>query len=171
MADRPRHRCLILACGNPLRGDDGAAWHVAESAQRIALPEGVRFLVQQQWTPELAEDIADADAVLFVDCALGGKPGEISLSPVAPATHLPSFLTHHQEAASLLALTAQIFQRVPATSDLLLIGAGSLQHCDQLSAEVQASVPTAVELLLDWIHRIHRIYRIDRIDRIYRHAH
>ena len=66
---------LILACGNPLRGDDGAAWHLAEQAQSIGLPNNVRLILQQQWTPELAEDIAQASAVLFVDCSIAAPPG------------------------------------------------------------------------------------------------
>ena len=60
-------RCLILACGNTLRCDDGigpvlCAW--AET--RFAADSQVRAIARQQWTPDLAEDIAAAESVIFV---------------------------------------------------------------------------------------------------------
>ena len=141
---------LILACGNPLRGDDGAAWHLAEQAQSIGLPNNVRLILQQQWTPELAEDIAQASAVLFIDCSLATPPGSVTLQPVTPAETQPSYLTHHLDAPALLLLAQSLFGQTPTRADLLLIGAQSLDHTDGLSGPVQAALPKALELLLGW---------------------
>ena len=59
-------RCLILACGNTLRSDDGVGPWLAEWAEERFLSEtGVSVLIRQQWTPELAEDIARSESVLF----------------------------------------------------------------------------------------------------------
>ena len=143
---------LILACGNPLRGDDGAAWHLAEQAQSIGLPNNVRLILQQQWTPELAEDIAQASAVLFVDCSIAAPPGSVTLQPVTPAQIQPSYLTHHLDAPTLLLLAQSLFGQTPTRADLLLIGAHSLDHTDQLSGAVQAALPQALNLLLTWAH-------------------
>ena len=143
---------LILACGNPLRGDDGAAWHLAEQAQSIGLPNNVRLILQQQWTPELAEDIAQASAVLFVDCSIAAPPGSVTLQPVTPAQIQPSYLTHHLDAPALLLLAQSLFGQTPTRADLLLIGAHSLDHTDQLSGAVQAALPQALNLLLTWAH-------------------
>jgi hydrogenase maturation protease len=145
----PEPRCLILACGNPLRGDDGAAWRLAELAQP-QLPSSVRVILQQQWTPELAEDIARADAALFVDCSLAAQPGSVTLESVTAATAFPSFLSHHVDAASLLRLSESLYGLVPATANLLLIGAFSLEHTEELSPAVKAAMPQALELLLGW---------------------
>jgi hydrogenase maturation protease len=62
-------RCLILACGNTLRGDDGVGLWLAEWAeQRFSDQPGVRIIADHQWTPELAEDVARAQSLLFIDC-------------------------------------------------------------------------------------------------------
>jgi len=51
-------RCLILACGNTLRGDDGTGPWLAEWAEkRFAAEAGVRVVIRQQWAPELAEEL------------------------------------------------------------------------------------------------------------------
>jgi hydrogenase maturation protease len=148
--NRPDQRCLILACGNPLRSDDGAAWRLAELAESL-LPSSVRLILQQQWTPELAEDVSLADAVLFVDCSLNTLPGSVSLQPVKAAAALPTFLTHHMDAASLLRLSESVYAQVPAHADLLVIGAASLEHTEELSPAVQGAMPKALNLLLDWV--------------------
>ena len=153
MEPEPRDKCLILACGNPLRGDDGAAWHLAELLSETTLSGQIRVIVQQQWTPELAEDIVNAASVLFVDCSLDAAPGSVSLSPVTPALTLPNFLTHHQEPAALLALTLSLYLRIPADCDLLVIGAATVEHTEQLSPAVEAALPKALKLLLGWVER------------------
>src|ERR1700690_2062792 len=60
--------CLVLACGNTLRSDDGIGLRLAEwAAERFRDDGHVRVVARQQWTPDLAKDIAGADSVLFVD--------------------------------------------------------------------------------------------------------
>ena len=64
-------RCLVLSCGNTLRGDDGIGPWLAEWAEeRFKDEAGVRVVSRQQWTPDLVEEIAEAETVLFVDCSL-----------------------------------------------------------------------------------------------------
>ena len=152
MSSKYRDRCLILACGNPLRGDDGAAWHIAEAAYEVGFPPSVRIIFQQQWTPDLAEDIARAEGVLFVDCALTAPPGSVSIAPIAPAFERPPFLTHHQDPATLLALSFLYYDHLPRRSDLLLIGAESINHTEKLSPPVQAAVPRALALIKQWVN-------------------
>jgi hydrogenase maturation protease len=145
--------CLILACGNPLRGDDGAAWYLADALQRNTLPDGIRILVQQQWTPELAADIAEATSVLFLDSSLSQAPGSVTLRPVSPASAPPSFLTHHLDASSLLALTQSLYLSAPTHSSLLLIGAETVEHGESLSPIVEGAIPKALNTALAWINR------------------
>ena len=42
----------------------------------------VRVVARQQWTPDLAEEIAAAESVLFVDSSVESAPGRVSLIPV-----------------------------------------------------------------------------------------
>ncbi len=121
-------RCLILACGNTLRGDDGVGLWLAEWAeQRFSNQPGVRVIADHQWTPELAEDVARAQSVLFIDCSLDSEPGSLHLSPVEPASGSPEHNTHHLGAAELLALGRELYNSLPREALQLTIGAGSTE--------------------------------------------
>ena len=79
-------RCLILACGNTLRGDDGVGPWLAEWAEeKYRGDPTVRVISRQQWTPDLAEDIAGAESVLFIDCSIESAPGYVSLISIEPS--------------------------------------------------------------------------------------
>jgi hydrogenase maturation protease len=141
-------RCLILACGNTLRGDDGVGLWLAEWAERrFAGQHGVRIIARQQWTPELAENVAHAHYVLFIDCSIDSPPGSVNLTPVEPAAGGQGFATHHQGAAELLALARELYDSLPRSAQLLTIGAGSTELCDGFSDPVQAVLPEACKMI------------------------
>ncbi|MGA3082013.1 MAG: hydrogenase maturation protease [Terracidiphilus sp.] len=141
-------RCLILACGNTLRGDDGVGLYLAEWAeQRFTDQAGVRVIARQQWTPELAEDVARAQSVLFIDCSIDSPPGSVNLTPVQPATSAQGLATHHLGAAELLALARELYASLPRNAQLLTIGAGSTELGEVFSDAVQAALPEACRLI------------------------
>jgi hydrogenase maturation protease len=143
-----RVRCLILACGNTLRGDDGIGPLLSGWAEeRFADQPGVRTISCQQWTPDLAEEVAAAEAVLFVDCSLDQAPGQMLLSEVAPAALQPGLVTHHLGAAELLRVAEELYGIRPRRACLLTIGAGSIDLGEQLSLAMQAAIPDARQLL------------------------
>jgi hydrogenase maturation protease len=57
---------LVIGYGNTLRSDDGVGQKVAEIVAGWEL-EGVRSLPVHQLTPELADDMAQVETVIFVD--------------------------------------------------------------------------------------------------------
>lgn len=138
-------RCLILACGNTLREDDGVGpWLAQWAEERFAGEPGVRIIARHQWTPELAQDVAEAQAVIFVDCATNAAPGEIRISPVEAAEAVGSGLgTHHLGATELLALSKDLYGPMPRSSLLLTVGAGSLELGEGFSEAVRAALPLA----------------------------
>jgi hydrogenase maturation protease len=143
-------RCLILACGNTLRGDDGVGLWLAEWAERrFADQPGVRVIASFQWTPDLAEDVARADSVLFIDCSVDSAPGSIKLTPVEPAAAGEGLATHHQDAAELLALARDLYNSLPRNAQLLTIGAGSTELGEVFSDAVTAALPEACKLIDD----------------------
>ena len=151
-------RCLVLACGNALRSDDGVGPWLAEWAEKRFRGDGkVRVVIRQQWTPELAEAIAGADSVLFVDCAVDLPPGSIQLIPVAsqkePTVHGAS---HQFDAAGLLTLARELYHAKPAHTLLLKIGAGSTELGETFSGSLNQALPKACTLLeetvLCWLY-------------------
>jgi hydrogenase maturation protease len=143
----PWVRCLILACGNTLRGDDGIGPFLCSWAdERFAGDPGVQTIARQQWTADLALDIARAASVIFLDCALDVDPGQLLLREISAAE--PAVVsTHYLGAAELLHLAQGLYNATPGRACLLTIGAGSIELGEGFSAPVQAVLPDAQELL------------------------
>src|SRR5580658_1765599 len=140
--------CLILACGNTLRSDDGVAPRLAEWAEeRFRTEPGVQVLSRQQWTPELAEDIARALSAVFIDCSAASAPGSIDLIQVEPAAANPGLATHHLGAPELLTLARELYGSCPREPLLLTVGAGSTQLGEKFSEAVTIALPIAQVLL------------------------
>jgi hydrogenase maturation protease len=148
-------RCLILACGNTLRSDDGVGPWLAEWAEKkFGSEAGVLVLIRQQWTPDLAEDIAHANSVLFIDCSVDSTPGSVEIAAVQPAAGPQGFATHHQGAPQLLALARELYGSLPANAQLLTIGAGSTELGESFSNAVLDALPKACRLLEDTTLRL-----------------
>jgi hydrogenase maturation protease len=153
MLETATARCLVLACGNSLRSDDGVGPRLAEwAAERFQKNSEVRVIARQQWTPDLAEDIAAADSVLFVDASVKSRPGRVSLAAVASnrgsgdsAAHSPE--THHMAAHELLGLTRSLYGSMSAHAMLLTVGAASTELGESFSGPVEAALPRARGLL------------------------
>ena len=146
--DTPRVRCLILACGNTLRGDDGIGPFLCTWAEeRFAGEPGVRAIARQQWSPEIAEDVAAADTVLFVDSSLDQAPGQVLLRELTPVPLKPGLVTHHLGAPELLQVTQDLYGAQPRRACLLTIGASSIELGEELSPAVRQSLPEACALL------------------------
>ena len=141
-------RCLILACGNTLREDDGVGPFLAQWAEeRWRDDPRVRVLCGQQWTPEMVEDVAHAESVIFVDCATDCEPGLVRAVPAEPAPDISKIGTHQLEAAQILALSKQLYGKMPRSSLLLTLCAASLELREGFSDAVQNALPDAKRIL------------------------
>jgi hydrogenase maturation protease len=141
-------RCLILGCGNTLREDDGVGPFLAQWAQERWRDDArVCVLCDHQWTLEMVEDIAHAESVLFVDCATDSGPGLIRTMMVEPTADTSRMGTHHLDAGQLLALSRELFGRMPRSSLLLTVGAASLELREGFSDAVKKALPEAQRML------------------------
>jgi hydrogenase maturation protease len=143
-ANHEKRRKLLLACGNALRSDDGVGAEIAaEIAQDTACAD-MKIVVVQQFTPELAEMIANSDLVAFVDAAVNIPAGEISMRSAHPETEEPGSFTHHLSPAALLALSETLYGKLPARAITLTVGALSFELGESLTKPVRAAVPVVV---------------------------
>jgi hydrogenase maturation protease len=141
-------RCLILACGNPLRSDDGVgAWLAAWAQTQFQDVPAARVIYRQQWTPELADEVARSQTVIFIDASIDAIPGVIELRRVGPAPDSALPATHHLNASQLLAVCKELYETLPLNSLLLTIGIGSVRLGETFSAPVHDSLPEACRLL------------------------
>ncbi len=148
-------RCLILACGNTLREDDGVGPFLAQWAEEHWRDDPrVRVLCDQQWTPEMVEEVAQAESVIFVDCATDCEAGLVRTMPVEPAGENSKIGTHHLDAGQLLALSMQLYGTMPRSSLLLTVGAASLELREGFSEAVHNALPGASKMLDDAVRQI-----------------
>lgn len=151
MERSPHSNRLVIGIGNPLRGDDGVgAWLAEQAALLTAADPGGSVAVRsvQQITPELAEELAQLEDVLFIDAWLApdlAKPRLTAIAPAAGSAH-----SHQLEPAQLLAMCQALYGQMPR-AHLLQVPAHSYEHGMEISPELQAVLPTARELLQGWL--------------------
>jgi hydrogenase maturation protease len=133
--------CLVLACGNTLRSDDGVGPRLAEwASHRFRDDCHVRVVARQQWTPDLA-------AVLFVDSSVDSVPGRVSLIPVEAKSNGAANSAHQLGAPELLGLSRTLYGSQSAHAMLLTVGAGSTAMGEAFSDSVEAALPRASGVL------------------------
>ncbi len=137
-------RQLVLACGNTLRGDDGVGWKIAETLESDPTLSTVRVRIAQQWTPEMAEEISECDVVVFVDCSAISEPGAVSVIPVETAQSSVGSLTHNVTPGSLLAMSLELYGRIPARAVAVTVGGKSFELAEGLTGPVEVAIPLAV---------------------------
>jgi len=123
---------IIIAWGNPLRSDDGAGWHVAELL-RPRLSQNVRLLQCHQLSPELANEIAGARLVLFIDASVEHAPGTIRFRQCITESSNSNAMTHGVTPSSLLSLSHHLYGARPRHALICSIGAASFAFGEQLS--------------------------------------
>ena len=136
---------LVVGLGNPLRGDDGAAHHVIDSIEKKR-PD-VRCLALHQLTPDLAEDLAASERVIFIDASVRVK----TVTARAITSEHSLFTSHHMTPEAVLS-TAEELYGARTKAWLVEVPAFDLAHGDTLSAATESAVHeaiTQVEALLE----------------------
>ena len=102
---------LIIGYGNLLRGDDAIGCCAARELERYYHDSGeVRVIAAHQLTPEMADDIAASQFVLFMDASCGEDPGTIRVTKLSPDS-TPNGFTHQLNPATLLSAVDQALRR------------------------------------------------------------
>jgi hydrogenase maturation protease len=133
---------LVIGYGNELRSDDGAGPAVARAIEGLRLP-GVHTLVLHQLTPELAENISTALAVIFVDARPASEAGSVEVFPLEAATQ-PEIRAHHSDPAAVLALAKTLCGRCPPAW-LIAIPAADFALGESLSDVTKRGVAEAIQ--------------------------
>jgi hydrogenase maturation protease len=151
MERSPHSKRLVIGIGNPLRGDDGVGACLAEQAAMLTAadpvgPVAVRSV--QQLTPELAQELAQLEDVLFIDA--WHTPDTVEPRLMAIAAAAGALESHRLEPAQLPAASQALYGRMPR-AQLLQVPAHAFGHGMELSAELQAVLPVARALLKAWL--------------------
>ena len=154
-----RRRVVVLACGEPARGDDAAALRAIERLPAAAL-EAAEIRHCRTLGPDDLVEVGPDEVCLLVDAAVGITPGLVvrgpleSLARQAPRPAIPrsSHLVPVEEA---LGLAAILRPGLPAGS-FVAIGGVSFGLGERLSAPVEAALPAFVEAIAAEIERLAR---------------
>ena len=134
-------QALLIALGNPLRGDDGAARVVVDRLQ----PEpGVRTIQAIQAAPELAQEMADADAVFFLDA--DAQCGQPRIEPLLSGPPRRTPVSHFLSPSEVLALARRLYG-FQGRAYLCHIPAASFDAKEGLSPQAETGVRLTTEML------------------------
>lgn len=144
----PAGRILVIGYGNPLRGDDAVGRAVARAVCDAAPAAPLEMIVEHQLTPEMAEPVAAAARVFFIDADVDLPPGEVRITPVQPAPTDPDRpMTHHQSPEHLLAMSRGLYGHCPRAWTVA-IGPESFDLSESLSPTAQSAIPRALEMII-----------------------
>lgn len=143
---------LILACGNPSRGDDALGPALIEHVRAIPdLTPGLdlELLTDYQLQVEHALDLQGRDIVVFVDAALHG-PEPFDFSPVI-SEPVATITTHAMTPGALLRVHAQVVGGQPPDCRLLAIRGYAFELGTGLTSGAEANLEAALQHLGQWL--------------------
>jgi len=147
---------LILAVGNPSRGDDALGPLLATrlqewlGLQHADLQRDVEVITDQQLLVEHVLDLQDRACVLFIDATAQGEAA-VSLVAVTPLARPVPVSTHSSSPTQLLSLYQQLLHAAPPPAHLLTLRGHGFELGAPLSEAAQATVPQAWSCLQAWL--------------------
>jgi hydrogenase maturation protease len=142
---------LVLAVGNPSRGDDALGPMLVERlrATDIERDGEVELMTDFQLQVEHALDLDGRRAVLFVDAALPGTAGGARIEPAEADDRVPP-ASHALRPQAVLSVARQVCAAVPPAW-LLAIEGVSFELGDGLSGVAERRLDRATRLAIAWL--------------------
>jgi hydrogenase maturation protease len=148
-------KTVVVGLGNPILGDDGVGWAVAEQLQRHRnLPSDVEIINLGVGGLRLMEHIVGYDYAIIIDAIYTGKqpPGHIIECPLDAIPDLTAGHTSSVHDTSLsTALEMGRQQGIPLPESVHVVGIESKNIHDfseELSPAVAKAVPKAAQVVL-----------------------
>lgn len=154
--DKAKAPLLVLAVGNPSRGDDAFGPLLAERLEAWlpvnahALRDQVELITDLQLMVEHVFDLQGRTRVLFIDAAAQGEEGMPAITTVKPLGDT-TVQSHACTPAQLLTLYAQLLKATAPRADLLSLTGSSFELGEPLSDRMQAAMPAAWHQLMNWL--------------------
>ncbi len=153
-------KTLVLGLGNPILGDDGVGWRVAEEiARKTADRPEVEVDCVSLGGLSLMERVTGCERVILVDSIFTGKKpiGTVSLFPLNELPDLSSGHTtavHDTSLRNALHVGRSMEIPLPRDEEVLIVAIEAenvYDFSETLSPPVEAAVPQAVEAVLQLI--------------------
>jgi hydrogenase maturation protease len=149
---------LVIGLGNPILGDDGFGWRVAEEVRKAV--EGVEVDCLAVGGLALMERMVGYDRVILVDAMYSGQkpPGSLACFPLsklpdASAGHSGS--AHDVSLAQALELGRRMGADLPEEVTVVAVEAENVyDFSETLSPAIQAAVPEAVDVIIKQLYAV-----------------
>lgn len=143
---------VVIALGNPLRGDDGIGNVLLNRLRERGLPADVELRDLGDGGFDVLHALADADRAVIVDAVrFGGEPGEcVVFEPGEVAAIVESRGSHDSDLFELLELAAA---REEAPERVVIFGVqpGDVREGEQLSDPLRAALPDLTDALVETV--------------------
>ena len=154
---------LVIGLGNPILGDDGAGWRVAEEiARETANNPEIEADCASLGGLSLMERLTGSEHVILVDTIYSGKK-KIGTVSVFPQSELPDMSAGHTTAVhdtslrNALSVGRSMNIPLPSDQDVLIVAIEAenvFDFSETLSSLVETAVPHAVKAVLQLIYSI-----------------
>ncbi len=147
-------RTLIVGLGNPILGDDGVGWRIAQSLQEnVALPPDVEVICLALGGISLMEALVGYERVILVDSITTHRApnGTVTLHKLAefenPAYgHMSS--AHDTSLQNALKIGRELGAQLPEEIMVVAIEAEKVyDFSEELTPTVAAAIPKSVEMI------------------------
>lgn len=138
-------KTILVALGNPLRGDDGVARLVVDMLD----PSDAEIVISIQPTPELAGRISNANRVIFIDADI--REREPRLEKLAPPAAHRSPIGHAVSPAETVELARRLFG-FSGEAWICRVPVGDFSASEQLSPTAKRNARRAAAYLSTALH-------------------
>ncbi len=148
-------KTIVIGLGNPILGDDGVGWRVAEEVHQQLDPDlHVDLDYLSLGGISLMEHLVGYERVILIDAFFSDEePGSIKVSrldeiPNYSAFHITS--VHDTSLQNAMKLGRELGADLP--EDVLVVGISTKQvydFCEELSPPVADAIPKAAEIVVE----------------------
>ncbi len=156
-------KCLVLGLGNPLLGDDGVGWRVAEQVRERVTEPSIEIDCHAGGGLSLMERLIGYDRALIIDAINTAQQPQGTVTcfrledlPSRAASHLAS--AHETTLSTALRVGRAMGAALPAEIIIVAIEAQNVyDFSETLSPAVARAVPQAVERVIqqlgEWLRK------------------
>ncbi len=164
-------RTIIVGLGNPILGDDGVGWRVAEEISH-QLPEKHLMFPNIQSNVEkhslgglsLMEVLIDYDIAIIIDALNTGKypVGTVRCFPIEELTDQgTSYSTSVHDTSLQNAIKVGKLMGAKLPKEILIIGIEAeklYEFSENLSPEVNSAIPQACQFVWEYLEKLEKTY-------------
>ena len=154
-----QQKTLVVGLGNPILGDDGVGWRVAEMVSEKLTDSAIEVDCLALGGLSLMERLIGYDRAIIID-AIQTEDGVIGTVSQVDLQAMPDLTTGHTTAVhdtsfhSALKLGRQMGADLPEHIQFVTIEAAAVyDFSEEMTAAVKTAVPQAVDLVLGLLQR------------------